>query len=112
MPKRNWKEKHESAEVVKFERVGTSYEGELLDRKTVKMDDGKDAVLFTFTPGDPKTGDVQDGKVQGFWGSELLTDLMESVDRGVYFRVTFIREKPPTKKGMSPTKLYTVEIAE
>jgi len=89
----NWEEV-EAANFIKFDNIGDSVEGQLIDRG---KSDSYGFGLFTVQQGEES---------QRFHGSAQLDDLMLGVNIGDYIKVTYV-DSQKAKKG--EMKLFTVQ---
>jgi hypothetical protein len=88
-----------------FDKVGDSYRGVFVSKKTVQIadrDGTREASLYKLAP--------PNGEAFGVWGSSQLDDLMSEVKPGEDVEITLTSIDEPKKKGFSGMKRYRVDI--
>ena len=89
----------------KFDKVGDSIEGVLMDVRTVKSQiDGSDQKMY----------DIQtpDGSIMAVFGRKVIDQKMRGAKLGQLVKMVFASESKPKKKGMSGFKLVKVYIKD
>ena len=91
--------------LMKFEKVGDSVEGVLVDIRTVKSQiDGTDQKMY----------DIQtyDGQIMAVFGRKVIDQKMKAAKLGQLVKIVFASEGKPKKKGMSGFKLIKVFLKD
>lgn len=91
--------------LMKFEKVGDSVEGVLVDIRTVKSQiDGTDQKMY----------DIQtyDGQIMAVFGRKVIDQKMKAAKLGQLVKMVFASEGKPKKKGMSGFKLIKVFLKD
>jgi len=89
--------------IMKFEKVGDSVEGILVDIRTVKSQiDGSDQKMYDIQ--------IADGSIMAVFGRKVIDQKMKTAKIGQLVKMVFASEGKPKKKGMSGFKLIRVYL--
>ena len=87
----------------KFEKVGTEHVGRLNAIRKVEVE-GEERIIYDLTD--------DDGAAFVIWSSAVLEQMIDDNMIGEIIGVTFTDQKPASKKGQNPTRLFKVDVYE